>query len=252
MRCRIREQIVDAGEYREMKIYPVFSDGKPRPRRKRFRPTNEAQQRLNDWNSQRHLAHLIEANFSAEDLWIHPTFRDDALPADDEDFKRIFRNFVRRLKRAYKAAGLELRYIATLEKSDAGRYHIHMILNKGLTPDALRDLWGLGRLSADPLEFGDYGLKGLADYMTKYRQITRRYLCSRNLRQPETRERDGVYSQREVRALARNPEDRGQWERLQPGYTFIDCRPFYNDVNGGVYLAVRYWIPPKKKRRRAD
>lgn len=250
MRCRIREQIVDAGNYREVKIYPVFSDGQPRPRRKRFRPTNEAQQRLNEWNSQRHLAHLIEANFSAEDLWIHPTFRDDALPADDADFKRIFRNFARRLKRAYQAAGLVLRYIATLEKSDAGRYHIHMIVNKGLTPDTLRDLWGLGRLSADPLEFGDCGLKGLADYMTKYRQITRRYLCSRNLRQPETRERDGVYSQREVRALARNPEDREQWERLQPGYRFIDCRPFYNDVNGGIYLVIRYWILPEKKKRK--
>lgn len=81
--------------------------------------------------------------------------------------------------------------------------------------------------------------------------IVRRYLRSRNLRQPETRERDGRFSQREARALAHNPEDRAQWEALYPGYTFIECRPFFNSVNGGVYLSVRFWHPPEKKRRRA-
>ena len=249
MRCRIREQIIESGQYAELKIYPVYGEAPKGGRRRRFRPTAEAQQRLNDWNSARHLAHLIEANFTEEDLWIHPTFRNEELPADDEAFKRLFRNFVRRLGRAYKKLGVALKYVAVLERSDAGRYHIHMIVNKGLTPDVIRDIWGLGRLSADPLEFTEYGLKGLADYMSKYRQITRRFLSSRNLTQPETRERDGRHSQREVRALARNPEDRAQWEALQPGYTFLDCRTFYNDVNGGVYICVRFWKPPRNKRR---
>jgi len=248
MRSRIREQVTQAGIYKDVKIFSVFDDGTPKSRRRRFRPTSEVQQRLNDYNSRMRLGHLIEENFSARDVWIHPTFRDDALPADDEDFKRIFRNFIRRLGRAYKKAGAELRYIAILEKSERGRYHIHMIVNSVLPAAVLRDLWGLGRLTENPLEFTEAGLKGLADYMTKYRTISRRYLRSRNLREPETTERDGRFTQREARALARNPEDRDQWEKLYPGYTFIDCRPFHNPVNGGIYLCVRLWRPEKRRR----
>lgn len=248
MRCRMREQITDSGAYREVKIYPVYGEATSGKRRKRYRPTSEAQQRLNDWNSQRHLAQLIEENFSSNDTWIHPTFRDDALPENDDAFKRIFRNFIRRLKRAYKASGAELKYIAVLERSDTGRYHIHMIVNQVLTPAALRDLWNMGRVGVDPLEFGEHGLQGLAEYMTKYRLITRRYLFSRNLRQPQRMERDGRFSQRDARALARNPEDRMQWERLYPGYTFINCRPFYNALTGGQYICVRMWKPGRRRQ----
>lgn len=249
MRCRMREQITDSGIYREVKIYPVYGEPGKGRRRRRFRPTGEAQARLNDYNSARHLAQVIQANFSDRDLWIHPTFRDDALPRDDADFKRIFRNFARRLKRAYKAAGVELKYIANLERSETGRYHLHMIVNDaGIPAAALRDIWGLGRLGTDPLEFTAAGLKGLADYMTKYRLITCRPLCSRNLTQPTVRERDGRFSQREARRLARSPEDRQQWEALYPGYTFLDCRPFFNDLNGGTYIVVLMWIPPRPAR----
>jgi len=253
MRSRIREQITDSGIYKDVKIYSVF-DGAPKGRRRRFRPTTEVQQRLNDWNSAQRLNHLIEENFTDRDVWIHPTFRNDTLPQNDEDFKRIFRNFVRRLGRAYKRAGAELKYIAILEKSDAGRYHIHMIVNSVLSAAEIRDLWGLGWITENPLEFTEEGLKGLADYLTKYKLIVNRYLRSRNLREPEQRERDGRYTQREARALARNPEDREQWEKLYPGYTFIDCRPFFNSVNGGVYLSVRLWRPPARwlKEAKAD
>lgn len=248
MRSRIRERIEDSGIYRDVKIYSVYADA-PKGRRRRFRPTSEVQQRLNDWNSEQHLNQLIETNFTERDVWIHPTFRDDALPADDADFKRIFRNYVRRLGRAYKRASAELKYIAILERSEKGRYHIHMIVNSVLPAAELRDIWGLGRLTENPLEFSDVGLKGLADYMTKYRVITRRYLRSRNLREPERQERDGRYTKKKVRELARNPEDREQWETLYPGYTFIRCMPYYNPVNGGIYITVRMWRPQERRRK---
>ena len=238
VRCRYRERIYDQGEYREVKIYPVFSDAPRGSRRRKFRPTGEAQRRLNEYNSSRRLARLIEANFTARDVWITLTFRPDALPGDDRELLRIFRNFARRLKRAYAKRGTELKYVAAAERSDTGRYHLHLIANGLLTPDEIRDLWGLGRVRCEALEFGDAGLQGLAEYMTKYRQITRRYLCSRNLKQPEATTRETRYSQREIRELREAADDPAAWAALYPGYRLIRGCPFYNDVTGRWYFTA--------------
>ena len=247
MRCRYREVTCASGPYLDIKLLPVYKPAKG-GRRRKYRPTNEAQKRLNEWNSQQRLRRLIEENFTARDVWITPTFRPDALPQTDAEMLRIAQNYVRRLKRLYAKRGEDLRYIAIIEKSERGRYHMHMIVNSVLTPAELRDAWGLGRLGVDPLEFTADGLQGLANYMTKFPLLKKRYLRSRNLVEPQPVERERRYSQREVAELARTPDEARTWERLYPGYTFIDCKPYYNDVDGKWYVSVRMWRPPTGRR----
>ena len=62
-------------------------------------------------------------------------------------------------------------------------------------------------------------------------------------------------SARQARELARDTTDNREFEKLYPGYLVADVEAFHNDVNGGVYLAARYYrqdgqfIKPKKKGR---
>ena len=248
MRARIREQIYQCGDYLYARVYPVFEQ--PRGgRRKKFRPTSEVQQRLNEYNREQHLARLIAANFTASDTWLTPTFRPADLPQDPEELKRVFRNFIRRLTRAYRARGAELKYIAVLEQSETGRYHVHMIVNSLLTPDELRDIWGMGRVRCDALDFNETGVIGLANYMTKYRLVCRRYLRSRNLTDPQPQYRDGRLSQRQVRELAASADVPAAFEALYPGYRFAVCRPFYNEINTYRYLSIVMYKDTKNRRR---
>lgn len=245
MRCRYREITWACGPYLDVRILPVFKPAKG-GRSRKWRPTPKAQARLNEYNSQQKLRRLIEANFTSRDYWVTPTFRPDALPQSPEELLRIFQNFIRRLKRIYAKRGVELKYIAILEQSDRGRYHVHMIINRLLTPDELRDAWGLGRVRCDALIFDENGLSGLANYMTKYRMLTKRYLRSRNLIDPKPVEQDRRYSQREVAEIMRTPDDAQTWERLYPGYTFLGIRPYYNEIDGKYYIGVRMWRPPRQ------
>ena len=247
MKARIREQAFTCGDYKYIRVFPVFEQPKG-CRRPRFKPTSDVQERLNEYNSRQHLARLIAANFTASDVWIHPTFRPEDLPETVEDFKRVFHNFIRRLGRAYKRRGAELKYVAVLEVSETGRYHVHMIVNSLLTADAFRDIWGMGRVRVDALDFDETGVIGLANYMTKYRLLTKRYLRSRNLIDPPPETRDGRISQRKLRELAASADVAAEFEALYPGYRFAVCRPFYNEINTYRYLSVVMYKPSKNRR----
>lgn len=256
MRCRYREHVCKSGIYLDGKILPTVSDmhGKG-GRRSKFRPTPEAQARLNEWNALRRAARIIEDNFSEADVMLTPTFRDAALPETDETFWRVYNNYVRRLRRAYEKRGAELRYFTVIGKGEkSGRYHVHLIVNGGvLTEEEQRQLWGKGRLGIDPLEFDENGLTGLSNYMGKHRLLTKRFFHSRNLRLPEPRETGRRITQREVRELAAG-DNRDYWEKMYPGYRLIGVEPFFNPVDAKWYISFRMWRPPARwlKEAKAD
>ena len=259
MRCRYREITVQSGPYIDVKIMPVFSDEARRSvqgkRRPRFRPTSEAQQRLNEYNALRQAGRIIEENFSCADVMLTPTFRDTALPQTDEEMMRTYNNFVRRLRRKYRQAGKELKIFTVMGKGEeSGRYHIHLIVNGGvLTDEDLRETWGKGRLGIDPLEFDENGLTGLSNYMGKHRLLTKRFFHSRNLRIPQAKESDRRYSQREAAALAQ-ADDRETWEKKYLGYRLIRSEPYFNPVDARWYISLRLWKPPARwlKEAKAD
>ena len=82
----------------------------------------------------------------------------------EEDARKEWRNFTRRVRRYLKKNGLpDLKYVYTLEKQ--GRWHIHAVMN-GIPLKDLTKLWGRGRVSSSILDkTNDY--RDLAAYITK-------------------------------------------------------------------------------------
>lgn len=245
MRTLYREKRWFCGDYLEVDIYPVFKMQTGRSRR--GKPTSEVQAKLNDHNAERKLVRLLNANFTRDDYEIHFTYTDGNLPENDTQAKKDIQNFLRRARRLYKAAGAELKYVAVTEGGIGGtRYHHHVTMSGEVNRCELEALWGYGYVNSRRLQFNEYGVEGLAMYITKQFRTHRdellfkkRWSCSRNLIRPEPKERDGKLSYRRVRDLATiESGSRESFEKLYEGYTFAACRPFYNDMNGGYYITV--------------
>ncbi len=252
MRCRYREKRIEAGNYVQIDIYPVFK--KPGARKKKWRPTSEVQQKLNEKNSRERIVQLANANFTPQDIRLDLTFRADELPKDAEDAQRIIRNFFRRQKYYRIAAGLpDLKYICVYELSPTGRAHFHLIQSGGVDIRVLSDLWGRGIIHAAPLEFNENGITELVDYITKDTgKNERRVSTSRNLKRPTEKTQDGRLSQRTVKELAQLTDCASEFERLYPGYRFASASSFWNDYNKHEYLTVRMYKPPERRRRTTD
>lgn len=166
MRCLYREVICRAGDYVDIDVYPVF--GKAKTRKAKYRPTSDQQERINRRNAKLKLTRLLNANFTAADILVHLTYRQECLPGNDEETVKTMRNFFRRLKRRMKAAGAELRYVCVTERSSTGRYHHHLIVNGGVSAREIADCWKYGIVQVSPLEFDyDDGISCLAQYLSK-------------------------------------------------------------------------------------
>lgn len=238
MRCRYKETIVRAGKYVEVYVYPVFRASKGR--RRKWRATGDAQRRLNEEYSKRRLGWLIACNFTEKDALVTFTYRPGEEPSDDRACVRDWYNLRRRLDRAREKRGLTpLKAICVPERgANGGRYHLHVILSGGLTAEELRDVWGKGFVRVDPLEFGDYGMTGLAGYLDKCPILKKRYLRAGDLQEPEVNEREGQISQTRVRELNGLTDCPEEFEAQYPGVRVVSAAPFYNAFNTQFYLRV--------------
>lgn len=256
MRCYNREKMIFHGNYLDVQIYPVFTDSKPKgTRRKKAKPTSEIQQLLNEKNSKRHNIYLINENFTKNDLVVHLTYDDISLPDSSEQAERDSKNFIRRIRRALKNKGIELKYFAVYEQAPNGRHHHHIIISGGLTYEELVKMWQYGIAEFSALFFDEYGVTGLTQYITKETKGKKKISHSRNLKQPKERQRDGKLSQKQLRELHNhNCDIKEVCRKLYPGYELADMEPFYNDVNGNYYITFRLYKPEifKKRRRRND
>lgn len=246
MRCYYREKIHTCGNYVEIDVYPVFTAGS-RMRRKKAKPSSEVQSALNARNAQRRAIRLINANFTADDIKCELTYAPQHLPGSPEDAQRELQNFFRRVKRLRKRREMsELKYLATTEQGEKnGRLHHHVILSGGLLPNELAALWGKGYvLKIQPLQFNDEGVVGLARYFTKDKTLYRRYNASRNLEKPIEQERTGEISQKSVKYMANNPEDRTfandiYAQGMHAEYMVTSCDTIHNEFNGLPYITIR-------------
>lgn len=247
MRCRYRETVYRCGDYLEAHIYPVYRTAGSR--RRKYRPTPEIQQKLNEKRAEGKLIRILNANFGSEDLKVELTYKPECLPKSDEEAARELRNFLRRVKRYRERNGLsELKYVAVTEKGvRSGRYHHHLVLNGGVPLRDLVELWGRGIVGTDILQLNENGLADLGVYMMKQArglelaQYKRKYTTSHNLIHPEPKQRDGRFSKRQVRELAKDTDDRTEFDKLYPGYRYSQARVIYSDVNGGWYIYARYY-----------
>lgn len=257
---RYREQIYDYGNYREVKMFPVFSYPHSSHRKKKHKPTRKVQERLNQVNAERALARIIAANFTSEDVKLELTYSRDNYPDSIEQAKRDIVNFFRRVKRARIRAGLaqEMKYIYAFGQGSTGnRIHFHVIITGGLSIQQLAKIWGKGYVDkVCPLMFDYQGVTGIAKYFAQQQSKiideyedepmlvpdlkpkTKRWVSSHNCIKPEPKNYDYKLTKRDVKFYAENSENLRVFEKRYPEYFCSECKPFWNDETGAYYLQV--------------
>lgn len=183
------------------------------PRRK---ATPEQIKKQNQQNKETLVRRLIKLNFSSG-IWATLKYPKGSRPGL-EQVQKDMRNFISRLRRAYKSMGEELKYIYRLEIGKHGGVHIHIIVNRSRgrpdTDKLLQEKWTAGRVNCESLyERGGY--QELSKYMVKQpdeeveRQLSffpeeeRKSFCtyspSRNLTRPVPEKH--TYKRRTLRKL---------------------------------------------------
>lgn len=242
MRRQYREKYYVCGDYLEAHIFPVYR--KSISRRKKSKPSRECQQKLNDISAENKCIRIVHANFSYKDMKIDLTYDNAHVPISDEKAAKELENFLRRLKRYRSKLGLpELKYISVTEKGKrTGRYHHHLIIKGGLTPQEIVELWGRGYVRTDALQFNEDGIADLVRYILKKPAISKKgWNSSKNLIHPHPKERDGRLSARKIRELAKDTQNNREYEKYYDGYYFSGANVVFNDTNGGVYIYARFY-----------
>ena len=242
-----RRRITKAGPRLEAEIYPAFGkEERGRLREAKRNQTPMKQQRLNEQRAKHQLILLIETNFTKNDY--HLTLTYGGATPDLARCKKDVKNFFDRVKRKREKRGLgELKYIYAIGHDSGARLHVHVIINGGIEPKELQEIWGKGRTRADALQPNEYGLQGLANYL--FRQNAgkksagqlpgkKTWIPSQNLKRPKTRRRDCKCSNARVRRIAGDIQNEAKeiMERLYPGYTFVECKVTHSDIVDGVYI----------------
>ena len=244
MQCRYKEKLIYAGDMIFGVVYPVFR--KSGARRGRFKETSEIQKKLNERKSTERLTWLIHANFGKGDLALHLTYGDGCVPESEEAFERDVKNYIRRISRLYKKAGICLKYVYVTEYSETGRAHVHMILSGGVDRDVLEGAWGMGRCNADRLQFNECGIVDLAKYITKSERAKyrRRYVTSRNLCKPVEKTNVHQWSRKQLTEVDEVGNPHKRFADLYPGYWLSEFpKVEKNGVNGGMYMQFVLYKP---------
>lgn len=99
------------------------------PKRKK---TPEEIREVNQKNKEKRVRHLIKQNFKPGDYFITLNFGNDYKPRSLGSLrKKEIRNFLDRMRRAYKKAETPFKFILRIERGEeAHRPHIHIIMNR--------------------------------------------------------------------------------------------------------------------------
>lgn len=206
----IREKRIYSGDMLEVEIYEISNKERAKSRRRKIRESSLAQKNLNEKNRKKHLARLLNTNFTDNDIHLTLTYTQANLPDTKEKAERDIRNFLRRIRRYRKKQQLtELKYIAVIEwkgaDGRANRAHHHIVMNGDMPRDEVEKIWKAGRCNSSRLQADHEGFAGLARYLTKERKSGKRWMQSRNLQQPRVAINDWKYSRAKFYRMV--PED---------------------------------------------
>ena len=175
-------------------------------RAKREHPSSEKKREANRRRKKRKLQRLLLENFDEGDVYITLTYdsRDEAkgIPECGEDMEKLRRW----LRKEYRKAGKELRWICTIEKTKRGVPHAHMVFNtlpgRNMEKEAA-EWWKnrFGKVNHRARLYLDGAFESLAEYLAKADrnddgELMSKTSRSRNLRDPEPETRE--YSRRNV------------------------------------------------------
>ena len=248
---------IKAGNQLEVEIYPSFKKDIPemirRYKQKKRSGTSEKQKNVNDRNSKKKLIRLIHENFYTGDYWCTLTFKDE--PQNLESAEKLSKNFFRRINRARKKKGLEnAKYVYVIEEGTYGteRFHLHMIMDNGLSKEEVEQKWGLGLVNIRTLNYyKEENFIGVCKYMMKdeetYKRTAfrlkgkRRWGSSKgNLTIPKPSKNRTKMSKKKVMNMVLHQDGIGEkLEREYPSYQFKEVEIRYNDWNGLFYIYAR-------------
>lgn len=179
------------GAYREVIEFHNGRYGAPgQQRQKKTKLTSEQRRKKNARQKMITCRRKLRMYFTAADYFTTLTYRKEDRPADMAAAKEDFRRFLRQIRREYKRAEKELRWICNIENGSRGAWHVHIVLNR--IPDLDRVIakaWQHGRIQIQLL-YEDGAFDRLAAYITKSPDTEPRlseshYSSSRNLPIPE-------------------------------------------------------------------
>lgn len=156
------------------------------------KPTAEEMKQVNERNRIKKLYRIIATNFDFGDYHTQLTYRKTDRPTPPEARKQL-KEFLRRLRKEYKAGGQELKYIVTTEYQGKAIHH-HLIINEiGGSAKIIKKLWNHGNAFFTVIyENGE--VADLAAYLIKETKNSFRdpetpnklsYSSSRNLKKPK-------------------------------------------------------------------
>jgi len=251
---------ITAGQQFEIEIYPEFKKVSDTPEAGRIKRDNtKAQNSLNDKNARKYVTRKINENFTDRDIWITLTYSTDNEPKDQEEALKNIQNYIARLRYRRKKLGLsQIRYLYITEHDpDADiRWHHHIIMDGALDMDTVEKTWKKGeRNETRRLDLDEYGLAGLANYITKEKnrgKCEKRWNCSKNLKQFRVRKIYGKKKEYKPEKGKYTPigkyinnfvRDRrvleDQIKKWYPDNKLLDTAVYYNDFNGMFYITAR-------------
>lgn len=188
---RERYDLFNSIEVREHMDCRHHEEGDRCEKRKR---TPEEMRRANQRRKEEKARRLIWANFEPGDYVRTLTFKKDRRPKDMKEAQAIKAKFLRQLSREYGKRYYKLMWVANIEATPGGAWHIHLICNRiEGGGDIIKDLWRQYGGVYDQ-ELADLDGKDIGAYMTKSPESTEsgehkvtesRYSHSRNLTTPE-------------------------------------------------------------------
>ncbi len=195
------EEVCVAGKTIEVsKYHSCRWNCKGEKRESRKKTTPECQQKINQRIAGKTLRRLMNANFTDDDYLIEMDFKKENRPSSSIEMQDMMKDFMKKLRKAYKNADAILKYIYVKELGPRGAAHVHMMLsrcNDKNVLDILKRCWTYGGIHVDPLNTDGQYIK-VAEYFIKYADKTietegqlygKRYYASRNLVRPEAKKR---------------------------------------------------------------
>lgn len=258
---------IKAGNQLEVEIYPSFKKEIPdiirKFKHKKSRGTCEEQKNLNDKNAKKKLIRLIHENFYTGDYWCTLTFNEE--PQDLESAEKLSKNFFRRINRVRKKKELEnAKYVYVIEEGmfRTERFHLHLIIDNGLSKEEIEQKWGLGIATIRTLNYyKEENFLGVCKYMLKeeetYKRTAfrikgkRRWGSSKgNLKHPKPSRNRTKMSKKKVMEMVLYQDGIAEkLERQYSRYQFKEVEIRYSDWNGLFYIYARMQDKRMRVRR---
>lgn len=258
-----RTKTIRAGRMLEAECFPIFNGRTEtiRLQEKKRQVPPEIMKQANERNSQKKMTRLAHANFGDGDYWATLTYAEGESVTREQGM-RDMRNFIARVQRARKRAGLApTKYIYVVEWGETnGRIHHHIIMQK-MDWETVHKLWTKGRTEVKMLqEDQQRGLEECTKYMCKQvkanpqgvRRKGKTWVASKGMKQPEETRSDRKVSRRKVEKIAKAmigdmSEARAIFEKAYPGYKLAGVNVKMCDWAPGAYIYATMY---KEKEQR--